>query len=306
MANLRFNPVRELRHRWLEPLFTRFLLFTAGFIPPAVAWIISGAVGWIAGPFLSRRGSVMDINVRNVAEPLGLKVSPFRVIRNMTAAFLDFLYLSRRSDSVFSSLVEVRGAEHMLKAMEQGRGVIAVTGHYSAWELIPRAVLLLGVRTGVVGRKLWNPRVSAVLDELRSKPGIELVDRGAPASRLIRLFRDNTAVGILIDQDTLTVESRFIPFLGLEARTPVGPAGIALRFGVPVLTLHIARKGKRGYLLTIDPVLGTAGMQGEQGTAELTEKLNGRIGEWIVEDPDQWIWFHKRWNRRPPGASGLR
>lgn len=306
MATGKRSFLRKARHRWLEPLLIRVVLFLGKIIPGSVSWAIAGILGWIIGPFLSRGGSILDINTRNVAQPLGIRVTPSRMVRYTIASFLDFLNLSGRSDTAFSSLVEVQGADHMLKALERGKGVIAVTAHYSAWELIPRAVSLIGARVGIVGRKLWNPRVSAVLDELRARPGIELVDRGASATGLIRLFRKNTAVGILIDQDTVAVESRFIPFLGLDARTPVGPAGIAIRFGIPVLTLHIARKGKRGYLLTIDPELETSGLQGEEGIRKLTEELNRRIGEWIIEDPDQWIWFHKRWNRRPSGAVGLR
>lgn len=297
---------RKFRHRVLEPALTRLILFTGRFCPGFLVRASAAVAGFIAGPILSRAGSVFDINRRNIAEPLGLEVSASRVASYTMCSFFDFLRLSHLSDSRFSRVVEVQGGEHMLKALEAGRGVIAITAHYSAWELIPRAISLLGARVGVVGRKLWNPRVSHELDVLRAKPGIELIDRGAPAVGLIRTLRKNTAVGILIDQDTVTVESRFIPFLGMEARTPVGPAGIALRYKIPVVTLHIARKSKTRYLLKIDPVVDTEEFHEEDGVEKLTAELNRRIGEWIVEDPDQWVWFHKRWNRRPPGFHGLR
>ncbi len=297
---------RKFRHRVLEPAITKLILFIGRYCPGFITHTFASLAGFFAGPFISRAGTVLDVNRRNIAIPLGLKVNAYQVVNSTACCFFDFLRFSRFSDDHFKRVVEVQGREHILNALEKGRGVIAITAHYSAWELIPRAVSLLGARVGVVGRKLWNPRVSQELDNLRSKPGIELIDRGASAVGLIRSLRRNTAVGILIDQDTITVESRFIPFLGLEARTPVGPAGIALRYGVPILTLHIARKSKTRYLLTIDPVVNTEGFQNEDGVEKLTAELNRRIGEWIVEDPDQWIWFHKRWDRRPPGSDGLR
>jgi Kdo2-lipid IVA lauroyltransferase/acyltransferase len=233
-------------------------------------------------------------------------VKPSLVVRNMLNGFFDFLYLSRVSDDRFRSLVEVSGEEHLIEALSRGKGLLAITAHYSAWELIPRAVVLMGARVGVVGRKLWNPGVSRILDGIRSRHGVQLIDRSSSASGLVRLLRSNTAVGILIDQDTKKVESRFIPFLGLEAETPVGPSGIALRKGVPILTLHIAGKGKRRYLLTIDPPVETAAMEERNGIDELTGLLNERIGEWIRRDPNQWVWFHDRWNRRPSASfSGL-
>jgi KDO2-lipid IV(A) lauroyltransferase len=305
MGRKRKTAVRRIRHRYLEPVIVKASLFVAAILPRQISWLLACAAGWILAPIVSRHRSIMDVNIRNVALPLALDVKPSLVIRHTVASFLDFLHLSRRSDEFFRSVLTVRGEEYMHEALTFGKGVIAVTSHYSAWELIPRAVSLMGARVGVVGRKLWNPAVSAILDELRAKPGIELIDRGSQAMGLIRALRRNTAVGILIDQDTLTVDSRYVPFLGLEARTPVGPAGIALRSGVPVLTLHIARINRRRYLLTIDPVLDTSEMKKEEGILLLTAQLNSRIGEWIIEDPNQWVWFHKRWNRRPPGSRGL-
>ncbi|PIE51134.1 hypothetical protein CSA37_13315 [Candidatus Fermentibacteria bacterium] len=297
---------RKFRHRYLEPAAASLLIAAGKYCPRFIARFAALIGGFAAAPFLARKGSRMDVNIRNVAVPLGLKVTSRKLAGNMMLGFMDFLRSSRLSDEKFRELVQVRGAEHLTGALREGKGVIAITAHYSAWELIPRAVSLLGASVGVVGRKLWNPRVSSALDRLRAEPGIALVDRGAPATGLIRLLRKNTAVGILIDQDTITVESSFQPFLGLAARTPVGPAGIAIRYGVPILTLHIASRGKSGYLLTIDPVFDTDDFTGANGIELLTAELNRRIGEWIIDDPDQWIWFHKRWDRRPPGSSGLR
>jgi len=207
---------RKFRHRVLEPAITKLILFIGRYCPGFITHTFASLAGFFAGPFISRAGTVLDVNRRNIAIPLGLKVNAYQVVNSTACCFFDFLRFSRFSDDHFKRVVEVQGREHILNALEKGRGVIAITAHYSAWELIPRAVSLLGARVGVVGRKLWNPRVSQELDNLRSKPGIELIDRGASAVGLIRSLRRNTAVGILIDQDTITVESRFIPFLGLE------------------------------------------------------------------------------------------
>ena len=238
--------------------------------------------------------------------PRGLNVKLSRVYRNLLRGVLDFARLNRVSDEVFRQVVTVRGEENMRKALEKGRGVLAITAHYSAWELIPRAVALQGHRVGVVTRKLAHGRASAFFDEMRARHGAVLIDRGSGIARLMRTLRDNTAVGILIDQDTMGVESDFVDFLGLQARTPVGPAQLALRFGIPVLTLHISGSSEGKYELTIDEPLDLSVYEGEKGYLRLTADLTGRIEEWIREDPEQWIWIHERWARRPDWAPGLR
>jgi KDO2-lipid IV(A) lauroyltransferase len=112
-------------------------------------------------------------------------------------------------------------------------------------------------------------------------------------------------VGILIDQDTMGVESDFVDFLGLAARTPVGPARIALRFDIPILTLHISRNGHGRYTVTIDEPLDLDRYREDDGVIKLTADLTARIEEWVIEDPQQWVWIHERWARRPGWAPGL-
>ena len=290
--------LRRFRHSRLEPALTRWLIAVGSILPRRAGWFAAGVLGAVAAVIPGRSRRFMKRNIRLIAAPLGLKVSPREVYRHMAAGMTDFIRLSSIDDEGFRNVVTVEGAHHLESVMAMGKGAVVVTAHYSAWELIPRAITLLGHRVGIVGRKLWNPRVSSELDSLRRKSGVETIDRGDGAMRLLRTLRGNTAVGILIDQETKAVEGRFVPFLGVPALTPTGPAAICLRFGIPAVTLHIRRVGMR-YLLVIDPPVETRGMEGEEGITALTNEFNRRIGEWILEEPCQWIWFHDRWGRSP-------
>lgn len=299
------GPFRRFR-RSLELPAAKLLAVAARHLSRPGAWILASAAGAVASAVPGRASRVFDINRRHVMEPCGIDVRLRGVYRHLLAGMTDFLRLSSRSDAEFRCIVSVEGAENMEAALSLGRGAIALTAHYSAWELIPRAVALLGHRVGVVSRRLSDPATSAYLDRLRAAPGITVIDRGAGIGGLMRCLRENTAVGILIDQDTLGVESGFVDFLGLPARTPVGPARIALRFGIPVVPLHIRRLQDGSYALVIEAPLDLPAYAGENGYLELTGDVTRRIGEWIREDPEQWIWIHERWARRPGGAPGLR
>ncbi len=237
---------------------------------------------------------------------LGLECSSFEIYRSLVAGYLDFLHLSHLDDVEFQEVITVEGAEHLADALDAGNGCILITAHYSAWELSPRAVVNLGHRIGIIHKELDDSEVSAFLNDLRRKPGVDSVDRSRGPGALLRLLRQNAAVGILIDQDTMGADGEFVDFLGIPARTPTGPAKIALRFGIPVSTLHIRRNKDRDYILVIDKPVDTSTFSGDDGHIQLTEVLNRRIGEWIHEDPAQWVWIHKRWHHRPDGSTGLR
>ena len=284
----------------------KLVFFIASVLPRRLIWITAGLFGFLASLIPGKSVRIFRINKRHIMKPCGMNVHLSTVYRNLIAGMLDFFHLSGKSDDEFMKTVEVHGAENMEAALSSGKGALAITAHYSAWELIPRAIKLLGHRVGVVSRKLSQRDTSEYFDSLRKKHDVALVDRSSGIVKLMHVLRKNTAVGILIDQDTMGVESEFVDFLGLPARTPVGPAQLAVRFGIPVLTLHIARKSNGRYILTIDKPMVLADYSGDNGYLELTADLTGRIEEWIREDPQQWVWIHERWARRPGWAPGLR
>jgi KDO2-lipid IV(A) lauroyltransferase len=299
------GPLRRARHR-TEPVLARILVRMASSLSRNACWVLAGAAGHTAALIPGRSRDLIRLHQRLIMEPAGISEPVSTIYRHVVGGLLDFMHLSSKDDDVFGEAVAISGATNLEKALSSGRGAIAVTAHYSAWELIPRAVHLLGYRTGVVGRKLSNPAVSDILDRMRTRPGVELIDRGSGARGVVRALRRNTAVGILIDQDTTAVEGGFVDFFGIPALTPLGPARLALRFGVPIVTLHIHREEDGNYLLRIDEPLDLTGYsETPEDILAITQRLTSSIEGWIREDPTQWIWFHERWARRPDGSSRL-
>ncbi len=224
-----------------------------------------------------------------------IHASAAEIYTSVLTGYFDFFYLSYRSDKTFRKIIKVKGSGNMEKALSSGKGVIAVTAHFGPWELLPRAMKLLGFDIGVVGRSL-SPRGAAdILDKLRRKPGVKTIDRNSGAAPIVRLLRKNNTLGMLIDQDTRGIQSEFAGFLGRPARTPVAPAVLSRKLKVPVITMHITRQKDSSYLLVIDePVFFTK----EDSISDILILLNGRISQWIHDAPEQWVWFHNRWRQK--------
>lgn len=291
------TPLRRLRHRLTGPV-VKLVILCCSVTPGALRRLFAKSAGFILSLFPLSAGRIIEGHRRTVMADNGIKARTASIYASVILSYLDFFYLSKHNDKAFRKAVKVQGAENMASALEHGKGAIAVTAHFSAWELIPRAVKLLGFRTGVVGRSLTHSGASSVLEELRAAPGVDVVDRDSGVGPIVRLFRNNTAVGILIDQDTSRVQSEYADFLGIPALTPVAPAILASKLGIPVVTLHILRQKDHTYLLSIDPPLFFEKNDTSTSSSILT-LLNQRIGEWIKSDPEQWVWFHRRWRSRP-------
>ncbi len=68
---------------------------------------------------------------------------------------------------------------------------------------------------------------------------------------MIRVFKENRILGILIDQDT-DVESAFVDFMGRPAWTPTAAASMAIKFGAPVIFGYVQRNKDNRHTVTIE------------------------------------------------------
>jgi len=197
-------------------------------------------------------------------------------------------------------VVEVHGEENLREAMKQGKGAVYVTGHIGNWEIMGHTVSSR-YPLSVVAAPIEPEQVNDMIVSLRAGMGVRTILRGRPgASReLIRIFKENRILGILIDQDT-DVESAFVDFMGRPAWTPTGAASMALKFGAPVIFGFIHRDKHNKHTITIEGPLqlvrtGDDAKDFVTNTAMFTKKIEDSIRK----DPEQWVWMHRRWRRQP-------
>jgi KDO2-lipid IV(A) lauroyltransferase len=116
---------------------------------------------------------------------------------------------------------------------------------------------------------------------------------------LIRIFKENRILGILIDQDT-DVESAFVDFMGKPAWTPTAAASMAIKFGAPVIFGTIQRGGDNRHTITIEgPLELVRTGNDEKDIIANTAMFTKKIEDCIARNPEQWVWMHRRWRRQP-------
>ncbi|MEA3266359.1 MAG: hypothetical protein U9P42_05380, partial [Candidatus Fermentibacteria bacterium] len=146
-------PFKTLRHALTVPA-VKLVVFTAAVTPRPVSRFNASVLGKLLSflPLPSNR--IIQKHRLGIMKENGISVTAAEVYTGILTGFFDFFYLSRRSDETFSSMVAVKGSQNMKKALSYNKGVIAVTAHFGPWELLPRAMKLLGFDIGVVGRSL--------------------------------------------------------------------------------------------------------------------------------------------------------
>lgn len=199
-----------------------------------------------------------------------------------------------------SRLVDFPGKGLFEKALAQGRGVVFVTGHIGNWELLGGAIAS-AFPLSVVAAPIEPESVNDLLVGLRDRLGYRTILRGraGAAKELIRVFKENRVLGILIDQDT-DVESAFVDFMGRPAWTPTAAAQMAIKFSAPVLFGHISRGADNRHSIAVEgPLELIRTGDRDKDIVANTALFTGKIEECVRRHPEQWVWMHRRWRRQP-------
>ncbi len=225
------------------------------------------------------------------------------VIRQVGWMAAEFAHFPRYTRKNIDRVVLLDGFENFAAAREQGRGVLFLTGHMSAWELAPFAQALFGYPLHFLARPIENRRLNDLIDRYRCLSGNQPIDKGRSARAVLSLLRQGGTVGVLIDHNSSREEGVFVDFFGLPACTSSGLARIALRTGAPVVPGFLIWDGElRKYRLRFEPAVELARTgDDERDIRENTARFTRVVEDVVRSHPDQWLWVHKRWKTRPLG-----
>ena len=267
-------------------------------LPLAAALAIGRTFGWLYYALVPSRRRQADRHLA-MAFPDWTPARRRQVIRGMFLhAGASFAELAQWPALRGTDYVTVDGIEVMDAALDQGRGVIAITGHVGNWELLAAEMARRGYPVTVVARRVKDSRFEALVGELRHETGLVVLDRDSPTfAQDVRAELDrNRVVALLIDQDTRGA-GVWVPFFGRPARTPPGAAVLALRKQAAVIAIFIERRPAGGHRITIRAIEPVDGRSRDRIVA-LTARMTEAIEAQIRHNPVEWVWWHERWRHQ--------
>jgi len=294
-----------LRDR-LELLLARVVFFGLAWVPRSVvrglASILARLAYW-ATPVWRRVGR------RNleIAFPELVPAQREAILRgsyqNLGRVILALARTRRLNPANIGDWIEYDGLDHFLEAEKLGCGTIFLTAHLGNWELSSTAHALYGHPMDVVVRRLDNPVLDRFVRERRALHGNGVIEKTNSAGKILRALRANRSVGILADQNTAGDDGLFVDFFGTPASATKGVALLAAHSGAAVIPgFAFWLQDEQRYSLKFYPALEMAST-GDRAAdlVENTQRCQAAIEAAIREHPDQWLWIHRRWKRRPEG-----
>jgi len=222
----------------------------------------------------------------------------FRSIARLLVTFAKFPAIRRQN---LDRWVRAEGYEHFENALRAGRGVLFATAHLGNWELSAYAHALFASPMNVVVRPLDNPLIDALVERRRTLTGNRILGKKHYARSILKALAANEAVGVLVDQNAALEAAVFVDFFGIPASAANSFAKLAHRSGaavIPGFALWSAEEQR--YVLRFGPPIPMTG-----DAARDTQTIHSRLEAVIRAYPDQWLWIHRRWKTRPPGAPPL-
>ena len=215
-----------------------------------------------------------------------------KIARQSTGALASSIVEYLHTDALVreSDRIAVIGEDHAKRALEGEGGVVFATAHIANPEACRIAIQRLGAVPALIYRPPSNLLVrNSIRKVLRVIPA-PLFERGIDHPRHMRRHvGDGGAILILVDQRPMGASR--LPFLGRMARTATGPATLARRAGAAFLPVRCKRVAGRRLAYEVHfeaPIEGT-------DSAEMMAEMNTRIGRWVRDTPEQWLWSHDRW-----------
>jgi len=261
---------------------------------------IGGRLAWHLG--FGLRKTVMD-NLRIVygdsKSEEELRYIGRLSMRHVVASFIEFCILYRPP---YERVMEIpiSGEEHLSRALENNRGVLAVTCHVGNLFLMTAALTRRGYPVSFVFKESSNPALKEFMRNnfirMEVSP-IYVKPRKEASLKSLNTLKNKGVLVVAMDQDTRSTAAG-VEFFGVVVPTASRPMQMAMETGATVIPIYMERHGWMKHEIMIQeplPISGSA--DNDSDVAKNLRLVNEFIERTVLENPRDWWWLHRRWKR---------
>jgi KDO2-lipid IV(A) lauroyltransferase len=216
--------------------------------------------------------------------------------RHLCDLIIESIRLFSISEKELRKRFKIINPEILDQLYVKGKSIILVGGHYNNWELAAKGFDLVSPHQAVgIYTPLRDKFFEKKLNSSRTQYGVEIVSRSNTPRSFIN-NKDRLTMTIFGADQSPTGANRihWMEFLNQETAVFLGTESFAVKYNYPVVFIRI-NKSKRGCYEGILEVLSEN--PSETAPGEITELQTKSLEKVIKEQPQYWLWSHKRWKR---------
>lgn len=296
-------PTPSVRHR-LEAGALQLAIQIARALGPVGASHLGGYVARTVGPWLPV-SRVAEANLRRALPELDARARRrvlLGVWENLGRTMAELPHVGTLQRTADGPGWECQDDTALRTLRDRSGPAIFFSGHLANWEIGFAVAATLGLKVSWFYRAASNKLADAAIQAMRRKStgaAVPMFAKGSAGAReAMAHLRRGGLLGMLVDQKLN--EGIAVPFFGRPAMTTPALAQFALRFRCPVIPIRPVRLGPARFRVVCEPPLALPDT-GDR-TADhyaLTLAVNATLERWIREQPESWLWLHRRWPKEP-------
>lgn len=283
----------------MTKFFYYLLILPLSLLPYPLLYLLSDIIFLIMYRVIGYRKKVVFTNLRN-SFPNKSKQELKKIMSDFYRHLCDIIMESVKgftiSEKQLRKRLIIKNPEFSNYFADRGQSIIFVGGHYNNWEICAQAFAMYSNHKCIgIYKPLSNAFINDKIYTSRSKYGMHLISM----KQTKKSFEDGDEPKAIVfgsDQNPANPKrAHWVQFLNQDTGVLFGVERYAKEYDWPIVFVSIS-KAKRGYyeveysLITDKPK--------EEPHGKITEDFTKRLEQDIINQPQYWLWSHKRWKHK--------
>ncbi len=184
---------------------------------------------------------------------------------------------------------------------QKNQSVVLVMGHHGNWEWGGNSFsLVCKQQLFVIYHPLQNQYFNQLIIKMRTRFGTKLIAMQDTFREMVRNKNIVSATAFIADQTPAPENAYWTNFLNQDTPVFWGTERISKKMRYPVVYVHISKLKRGYYQLSAEMLIEDAKATAE---GEVTEVFTRKLEQLIKQQPETWLWSHKRWKHKRPVGS---
>ncbi|MBT4344716.1 MAG: lysophospholipid acyltransferase family protein [Flavobacteriales bacterium] len=283
----------------ISRIFYYFFIIPISLLPHSFLYIISDVLYLLIFRILSYRKMIVFENLKN-SFPKRSKDDLKNIMSKFYHHLCDLIVESLKgftiSENELKKRLIVRNPELVNTYAENGQSIILVGAHYNNWEIVAQTLGIYSKHKCIgIYKPLSNKFLNKKIYESRSKFGMGLVSMKESKSSFID---DGIPKAVIFGSDqnpSNPKKAYWLKFLNQDTGVLFGAEKYSKDNNWPVIYATI-NKIKRGFYEVVYSLVTNNPKDEPYG--KITEDFTKLIENDIVNNPQYWLWSHKRWKHK--------
>jgi len=277
-----------------------FLLKQLALLPFSFLYFCSDILYYLIYYMIGYRKKVVIDNLKNsFPEKSNSEIIKLakRFYRHFCDLTIEIIKLHTMNENDFRQRLKVKNIGLLDQLFKQNRSLIVLTMHYNNWEWSSCIPLYMKHKPLGVYKPLHNRKYDRYINNNRERMGVVMIPTHMVLRTILESQRNHKLFLLWLagDQTPPVFHDSWFMFLNQEAMFYPGPATLSSRFDVPVVFQKIEKVKRGHYETTFEMLIENPSGLGE---TEIMESYIRRMEEIIREQPEYYLWSHKRWKHK--------